>query len=219
MVALLLPLLTACQSSSTKVTTEWEAPALSEHPFRHLIVVGLELKPDQRRTLEDEFARQLAAAGISAQASYPDARFSLDAIDRDQQAATEAMRKLGADGVLMVRLVDERTVRRHVPSDSLRSAQSPNQFDPAVPSRSWTTYYHSSLTEAGQTYDAMVDRTVVVESNLYSLADGKLRWSARTDTFVQHGAKTDVKIRAFVATLVKHLQAAGAIPAPAATEK
>jgi hypothetical protein len=210
-VALVLPLLTACQTSSTRVSTEWKAPTLAGQPFHHLIVVGLDTRMAQRRTLEEEFVRQLTAAGVTARASYPDERFSLAAIDRDHDAAAEAMRKLGADGVLIVRLVDEREVRRDTPQHPPRAAFQPNQFDPAVPARSWSAYYHSSFLEAGQTYDEKVDRSVVVESNLYRLSDGKLSWSARTETFIQHGSKLDTKIRVFVTTLVQRLQAAGAL--------
>lgn len=216
--ALVLPLLAGCQVGSTRVLSEWQDAALSERPFRQLVIVALEKNEGLRRILEDEFVRQLGAVGVTALATYPEARFSLEAIDADRAAAAEAMRGLGADGVLLVRLVDERTVKRYVRQPPSREALMPTRFDPAVPRRSWTEFYHSSFLEAGRVYEEQVDRMVSAESNLYALEGERLNWSACTETFVQHGARTDVKARAFVATLVKRLREAGAIAAAAPVE-
>jgi uncharacterized protein (DUF1800 family) len=207
---LLLATLTFLAScSSTKVLSEWKTSGPVPARLSHLRILAVEPDTVLRQDLETESARQLSQGDVQAATTCQDARFTLGAIQQNKEAAATAMASEGADGVLVIRLVDEKVLTQHVVRQEPTIARTPYQFDPAVPVRSWTRFYDDAFTGANSRTEVRTNRVVAVESNLYTLPAGDLLWSARSETFIQEGADRAGKIEAFVSTLVKRLQGTG----------
>ncbi|MEP6658239.1 MAG: hypothetical protein ABJC33_13445, partial [Betaproteobacteria bacterium] len=94
--------------ANTAIRTAWIDPGFSGPPFRKLVVVGIQGTVADRRVFEDVFSYHLRAAGVDAVPGY---QLLPDDAKADEPRWNAAVEGLGADGVLMVRLVrlDTRT--------------------------------------------------------------------------------------------------------------
>jgi hypothetical protein len=94
--------------ASTTLVNQWKSTEFAGAPLRKVMVVAVSTQASVRRVFEDEFASRLKAAGVVAVPSY-----TVIAEDgRAEQAVLEkAVQDLGADGVLVTRLVDTRQRR------------------------------------------------------------------------------------------------------------
>ena len=102
---ILLPiamLVTAC--ASTQLSSVWKDPAYQARPAK-IMVIGLAKKPEIRRLFEDEFVRQLKARGTEAIASYT---VLAEQQQNDQAAIAAKVKEMGADSVLLTRLVEQK---------------------------------------------------------------------------------------------------------------
>src|ERR1700741_2603563 len=61
-------LVAAC--ASTTLSNSWSNPDYKGPPLKKVMVVGVSNQPALRRTFEDEFVKELKAAGVDAVASY-----------------------------------------------------------------------------------------------------------------------------------------------------
>jgi hypothetical protein len=171
-VGLLVTLAAGC--ASTKLVNQWTSPDRSTTPLHKVMVVGVSRQPSVRRVFEDEFASRLKAAGVAAVPSYT-------VIPEDGQAEQSLLEKavadLGADGVLVTRLV----------SKEQKTQVSPGFYPaPAMGfygwySSAWMGYYDPPTVYQ---YDV-----VIAETSLYSPPQSRLVWSGTTETF----APSDVK--------------------------
>jgi hypothetical protein len=160
--------------ASTRLVNQWKSPEFSGPPLRKVLVVGVTSQPSVRRVFEDEFAAALRTAGVQAVQSYT-------VITQDGQAEQavleQALAKVGADAVLVTRLV-----RREQQTQITQAYYPP----PAMGfygwySSAWVGYYEPPMV---YTYDV-----VTVDTSLYSPPQSKLLWSGVTETF----APSDVK--------------------------
>jgi hypothetical protein len=162
-------LLCACAAT---VKSTWRDPADAGGAIRKVLVIGVSAQATARRTFEDAFAKAIAARGADAVASYtllpelgPESREPLAAVVRDS----------GAEAVVVTRLV-KRDTRTQV-------YQNPAPVTPArVPMSAslygwypqmWVGYYEPPTVYQ---YDV-----VVLETQLYRAAGGKLAWSAASE--------------------------------------
>jgi len=76
-------------------------------------------RPIYRRIIEDEYVLQLKARGVDAIASYSTLP---DSSQDDQKAIAKMVEQLGADTVLVSRLVSKRSVRVYYPATIFLSA-------------------------------------------------------------------------------------------------
>jgi Ni,Fe-hydrogenase III small subunit len=160
-------LLTACVT--TQLNAVWKDPAYQSRPAK-IVVIGVAKNPINRRIFEDEFVLQLKARGTDAIASYtvlPDSQ-------QDDQAAIAAkVKELGADTILITRLVSKKIVQTYVPGTA---------YYPPYNYGSWPSYY-------GYGYQYMYtpgyiaeDEYAVIETNLYEAKSDKLVWAATSET-------------------------------------
>lgn len=165
--ALLLP---GC-APSTRLTNAWVDPEYAGPPFGKVLVLAISKESGERRTFEDEFAAQLRAAGVEAVPGY---RLLPEDGPVAKDRLAETVRGAGADGAIVTRVVN---VDR-------RTAYSPG-YVTVVPSigyrRDFYGYYGSAwaVTAPPQAYQYEV---VVLETNLWTTADGTLVWSGTTQT-------------------------------------
>jgi len=93
-------LLYAC--ASVDLANTWKDPAFAGPPLRRVLVAGLARSEVNRRIFEDTFARDLNAAGVAASASHT---VLADAAGLGRDQMRDAVRKNGADSVLVTRVV------------------------------------------------------------------------------------------------------------------
>ena len=189
--ALAAAALTSC-AASTQLTSSWVDPAAAGHQFKKIVVVGVTNKAPARREYEDSWSRELASRGIEAMPSY---NFGGADAKLDKDAAMAKLGEIGADAVLVTRLVDKETVNTYYPpSYSTVAAPSPYYGG-------WYGYYsmgYSYMTSPGYVEENKVYR---LETNLYDIHGDKLIWSGLTETTLMSGDAPESEILPLIATL------------------
>jgi hypothetical protein len=178
--------------ATTKMTDAWRDDGY-RGTIRKVVVIGIFKESDTRKIFEDEFADRLRARGLDATASH---KLISDVELPDKDIVIGKIRKLGADGVLVTRVVDTETVKSQVPG---RGFAVPTYYG------YYGTYYSYNY-RAGYT---MQEGYAHMETNLYGLADEKLIWSGRSKTEFS-GRRYDryELIQAFVKTMLDGLSEA-----------
>lgn len=185
---LFIALLSAC--ATTTPTAVWKDPSYHSRPVK-VMVIGVAKNPLNRRLFEDEFVVQLKARGTEAIASYtvlPDQQ------QDDQKAVASKVRELGADSVLISRLVSKKTVRVYVPG---------TVYYPPPYYNTWPDYYgygHRYLYTPGYVAE---DEYAIIETNLYEAGNDRLVWAASAETGLNG---SDVKlIKSYIGTMVDRM--------------
>jgi hypothetical protein len=184
--ATMLMLLLAC--ASTDLTAVWKDVQYKGHA-RKIMVIGILQSPVIQRQFEDEMARRLKEHRTEAIAGYT---VLPDRPEDDRAAAEQKIRELGADAVLIVQVVDKKTVTTYVPP-STQALRYPAGYYGST----WQGYYAYSPGTMVQ------DDYAVVQTNLYDLASGKLIWTASSETLL--GDNTGSRVATFVKVIVKSL--------------
>jgi hypothetical protein len=160
-------LLTAC--ASTQLTSVWKDPSYQTRPAR-ILVIGVSRSPLNRRLFEDEFVRQLKSRSTDAIASYT---VLPDTPQGDQAAIAKKVDELGADTVLITRLVSKKVVQVYVPGTPY---YPPPFYD------TWPNYYVYGYRYMYTPGYIANDEFAVVETNLYEAKSDKLIWAATSET-------------------------------------
>jgi hypothetical protein len=187
-----LALFTGC--SATSLSNTWRDPAFSKGPYQSVLVVSALQRPELRRQFEDEFVRQLQARGMKASASYnslPDvSKLAREPVEKEMAAA-------GAQAVLVTRLLEVKQQQQ---------VYSATNYDSSFRSN----YYWE--------WDQAYSTPVVYDYNVYSLgtslydgSDGKMVWTASTET--ADPQKISREVADAVTVLTKAMSSAGIIPA------
>jgi hypothetical protein len=179
-------------AATTQLTSSWVDPAAAGRTYKKIVVVGVSPRAPIRREYEDAFTRELAARGVEATPSYnfgsPDGK-----IDKD--AVMAKLAEIGADAVLVTRLVDKETVNTYYPP-SYSSVAAPSPYYGG-----WYGYYsmgYSYMTSPGYVEENQVYK---VETNLYDVHGDTLIWSGLTETTLMSGDAPDAEIAPMIATL------------------
>ena len=180
--------------ATTQINTVWKDPAYQTRPNK-IMVIGVARNPVNRRVFEDEFARQLNAHGTEAIASYtvlPDRQ-------QDDNAAIAAkVKELGADTVLITRMVSKKTVQFYVPGTT---------YYPPPYYGNWPDYYGRGY-QAMQTPGYMAEEEfAVIETNLYETRNDKLVWSALSETGLR--GPDQKLIKTYIGIMVKTMAGQG----------
>lgn len=147
--------------ASTGLAESWVDPATKELPhFQRVFVAYLGADTATQRVAEDSLAKHLKAPEVLAcYALFPDAR------QLDPARLREELRAKGCDGAVVMRLA---RVEQQVSATG-----------------GYPSHYYSFGGYWGHPYavDVRTDEIVHVETNVYTLADDKLVYSARSETF------------------------------------
>lgn len=177
--------------ATTKMTHVWRDDNF-RGTIRKVVVIGIFKEPDTRNIFEGEFAARLKERGVDATASY---KIISDAELPDKELVLGRIRKLGADAVLVTRVVDMETVKAQVPGKG---------YVIPVYYSSYGTYYNYSFNyQPGYTVQ---EGHADTETNLYGLGDEKLIWSGRSKT--KFSATRYELIQAFVNAMIDGLSEA-----------
>jgi len=171
-------LMTAC--STTQVKSVWKDPSYVGHQQR-IMVIAVTKEPITRRIIEDEFVLQLKVRGRDAIASYatlPDVR------QDDQEAIAKMVAQLGADTLLISRLVSKRSVQVYYPASV---SHRPHYYG------KWPDYYrhgYESINTPGYTTKY---EYALMETNLYDASNDNLIWAVTTETGVDSFNQSHIK--------------------------
>jgi hypothetical protein len=194
-------LCTAC--ASTSIRSAWFDPTFKGGPFAKIVVVGGGGGTDaaSRRVFEDIFVEHLRAAGVDAVQGYiviPDEARS------GENPFSAAIQRSGADGALMVRLleVDTRTqvTTTMVPGPGFGGWGGPwgGPWGGGFYGPSWSAVPVVSQYQLAN-----------VEANLYDVKTRQMVWAANTQTFNPSGVAQETP--GFAEIIIGQLRVRGLI--------
>jgi hypothetical protein len=159
----LLCALTLGACASTGIAESWVDPGTEQLPrFQKVFVAFMISDASAQRLAEDAIAKHLEAPEVlKSYVLYPDAR-GLDPV-----RVKEALRAQGCDGAVMMRL-------SRVEQQISTTSTHPGYYG------SFGGYWGHGY---GSSIEVQTDEIVHMETNLYSLAEDKLLYSARSETF------------------------------------
>lgn len=154
----------------SEVTDLWKDSSFTTGPIDNVLVVALRKDPVRRRILEDAFAKELAARGVSATLSYR--LFPAEVPDTQEVAA--AVRRDGYGAVLTsIRLPNE-TISTYVPGTVRREPMTVQDRFGGFHQR-WVDIHDPGHTE--------FDEIRRVQIDVWSTGvDGRLIWSSTLRT-------------------------------------
>lgn len=177
-VLLMVALLQAC--ASTQVKSVWKDPAFSGR-LQRVMVVAISKEPITRRIVEDEFSLQLKTRGVDAIPSYS---IIPDRSQNDQEVIAKMVVQLGADSVLISRLVSKRSVRVYYPATV---THRPPHYE------KWPYYYLDGFAMVNSPGYTTEYEYALMETNLYDARSENLLWAATTETGVNNLHQTLIK--------------------------
>lgn len=185
----MVPVLTllSCATTQTQITSSWRQPNYSG-TLQKVFVIGLAKDQDKRKQYENDFTSQLKNYGVTAIPSYT--VFSGDKIP-DKETLKAELAKDGIDTVLITRVVSNKDVQTYVPGSY-------------GPYGDYWGYYGYGWDYAYSPGYTVMNREVVLESNLYNTSDEKLIWSATSKSTTQ-GNDTSV-IQSFITALINKMR-------------
>lgn len=187
-------LVTAC--ATAQVSSVWRDPAYQERPAR-IMVIGVVKNPLNRRLFEDEFVLQLKARGTDAIASYT---VLSDKLQDDQAAIAAKVKELGADTILITRVVSKKTVKTYVPGTAY---YFPDYYG------TWHHYYGYGYHYMYSPGYIAEDQYAMIETNLYETLHDKLVWAASSET-VLSGSKQE-RIKSYIGIMLNNMAENGLV--------
>ena len=176
--------------ASTQLTSVWKNPAYQAHPTK-VMVVGVSKKPMKRRIFEDEFVAQLKARGTDAVASYT---VLSDKKQDDREAIADKVKELGADSVLITRLVSKKTIKVYVPG---------TPYMPPPYYGRWSDYYGYGYQNMYTPGYMAEEQFAVMETNLYDTAKDNLIWASTSESEIS--GSDQARIKEYIGIMVKNM--------------
>ena len=185
--AVVITQLAAC--STTYISSLWKDPTYQVKPHK-IMIIGIAKSAANKRTLEDDFAKQIKLQGTDAVSSYailPDDK------DGNKNAIAAKMKEQGADAVLITRIANRKTVYTNL----LEVYAPPQSY------RTWQNYYEYGYGNITSPNNVEETKYAVMETNMYDAGNDKLIWSASSETEI---TGTDQKfIKSYVKVIVKSM--------------
>jgi hypothetical protein len=159
--------------STTEVINIWEDSS-RPHEFSNILVVAVLKEPAYRRIIEDKMVNVLKEMGVQALASV-DSLSNAELIN--ESAAAEVISNAGADGIMVMRLVDTREETVYTPGSTYVRGGYGDRYN-----RGWHGYYgggYSVMSTPGYTTEYNIS---TVETTLFNVATNERAWSTITKT-------------------------------------
>ena len=165
---LVLSMAAAC--ASTRIVDRWRNPEVGAISFQKVVAMAIVKDGGRRRVLEDAMAAEIEAVGATAQPAYT---FVSDEQVRDDAAARRQFEREGFDGAVMLRVVGANTTQTYIPG---RVTAVPVYYRTL-----WGYYRYWVPVEYDPAY-VRTDRSVRVETIVYSVKDEQMVWSGLSET-------------------------------------
>ena len=163
--------LTGCATST--LLSHWRDESFDGAAYKKIFIIGMSPVPENRRSFETEFARQLDAR-IGAD-GVPSSDVIPDFTKLDSLAVVEAVRSGGFDAVLVTRLV---RIDKELKYSSGESRVVPETYYNDLYDYHYTVY--REVRAPGKVGESDV---VVLETNLYETGAGDLVWTGKTESY------------------------------------
>ena len=180
-------LLSAC-STQTRLETAWSPPGLETQSFKEVAIIGTMRNESESNAFESAAVERFEKAGVNA---LPGFSILNDEKKLSREEMESRVAASGADAVLFFKVIA-------VDRDNLYARPTPYRFDGALypdwwEDRYWGYYHPYPFGYWGYWYPAMqvtgspgywqTFKTYRIESALYRVSDGKLVWTATSETF------------------------------------
>ena len=179
--------------SSTRIVEQWTAPGLepADLQFEHVVAVAVVPGETQQRVAEDALVARASSVKITPayQVLSPADRGSVD-------RARAVLTALGIDGAIVVQLIGVDREQTYVPGTMV-----PGGFY-GVYSSSWAGVYRPGY--------VVNDTYVRLETSLYDVSEGRLLWTAASETM--NPSTVDDLIEEVVVAARKELAEQGLLP-------
>jgi malate synthase len=168
--AVLMAVIISASCTSTKITSSWREPdkAVAVSTLNKVLVVALFKDETSRHKAEDQMAGYLNGKGV---VSYNYLKESFD--KKNEDALREKIKKDGFDGAVTMRLVDVDKEKIYTPGNT---SLYPSYY------RNFSGYYYRSYSFFSDPGYYSTTKTYTVETNVYSIKEDKIIWSALTKT-------------------------------------
>ncbi len=169
---------------TTSMKSAWKDDTYQTTP-KKMMVIGLAKNAGTRRFYEDQFVSVLQKRGVAGIPSYQ--HFAGEG-QVDSATAIAKMRELGADAVLITRLLDKKTVETYYPPTVTYMGPSyyPSYYG------GWYGYYGGSYNYMSTPGYTSVEDYYYLETNVYDLNSLKLVYSGLSETGITSGASDSV---------------------------
>jgi hypothetical protein len=199
---LLFTLLMSGCGPSQKITSSWSDPdATSKGPYNKVFVVALSPNSNANYDIEDQMAKVLNTRGFRVARStdiFPP-KFSITS-DLTREQLTAAIAKTGSDAVLVLALLDSKSVESYNPG----TVYAPVNYGYYGSFYGYYNYYYPVVYSPGY---YSVDKTFYLECNLYDLASDKLVWSIQSEA--RNPKDLHSWFKAYANMLISHLKRKG----------
>lgn len=175
---LLVMLLTGCMSA-THVRSTWHEPEGSRGPYGKILVIGVSENSKRRRNFEESVVTEI---GSSKTRGWSSVRQMGAKQPINRESLTPIVKSLGADAVLVTRLVSRKVVATETDSRTEMQSrqQAPSDLNNPDNIARLFTYQYQEHEEPGELRARAV---VIVDTQLYEANDGgKLVYSMTVDT-------------------------------------
>jgi len=189
-------LLGAC--SSTKLVQRWNDPEYKGPKLKKILVIGIIKKDVLRRSFEEDFSSLITNSDRTGIASYTLLPSLKDADSKQDVLA--AVKKTGADGVLVVTLVKVTKERQDV---------APSVDYHPVNSYDMHGYYGASYTRVYRPGHTVTNTIVSLEVKMFNAASEKMIWAGNTESF--NAASSSVIINELEKLVISDMQSSGIV--------
>ena len=188
-------LLTSC--ASTEVVNTWKDDTQSQQ-FTNVLVVVVNKVPAYRTLIENELVDTIKKSGADAKSA---ATILPNTDLTDEATASSAIQDTGADGVMVVRLVDTTKEQVYTPGTTYVQGAYGGRYN-----RGWHGYYDSGYRVTNTPGYYSEYNVSTVETAIFDTATNKRVWSTITATTE---AREIDAIKSFLKAISKPIQESG----------
>ena len=201
---LFLLTLVSC-ASTTQLYERWHDEQYFGPKLQKLLVVGIFNDDIQRRAFEAEFVKIVNSKGKHAVAGYTLMPNKKDFDNKNEIAA--AVRKIGADAVLITHFKGIEEKERHVPP---RVDYVPRTGRYGPYGYGYRGYYGSTFETVYRPGYIRKDSIVRLDTRVYSVKSEKLIWAGKTKSV--NVSSTKKMVKELVSLVVNDMRSSGFIP-------
>ena len=161
--------------ASTTLQSTWMDPNFTGGPFKKVFVIGLASNETSRRVFEDIMVARLQATGVQAVPAY---QFIPEDAPVPEPVLEDAVRKSGADAMLMTRLLGVNT-QTNVSTVMVPGPVMGPGFGPGWGGPGWWGAYNSWWAVPQVT----TYQIATAETTLFDTSTRRIVWSATSETF------------------------------------
>ena len=161
-------LLTSC--ASTKIVESWKEPnkEITISKLKKVLIIAMFKDETSNRKVEDQMMNFLDGKGVRSY-NYLNKNFDKNNVN----AIQNKIKKDGFDGALTLRLIDV---------DKETIYQKNVRYGFPINKRDFSNYYYDNINAYNNADNFSTTKTYIIETNVYSIIENKIIWSALSET-------------------------------------